>query len=170
MLRSFSAVMLSVSIGLSAMPVHASSAPPPILAMSEAVTGQVIAELESGLSTCSRLDAAYQFDCYRQAYRAAGSAIKGRPDYKDASKALKAVEDTLRAIVRKNGDRGQPNIRVGGKTYKAIKPAAVPAAAQAFRASRQEAATLLLRSTDKAALHYTRIADALNSNKVLIRT
>ena len=140
------------------------------LAMSEAVTGNVMSQLEGGTATCGALDAVYQFDCYRQAYRAAGSKIKGRPDYRDAAKALKTVESTLNTIVRKNADRSQPSIRVGGRTYKAIKPEAIPAATSSFRSARTQAATVLLRSDDVAALHYTRIADALNSDKVLIRT
>ena len=44
------------------------------------------------------------------------------------------------------------------------------AGAKAFHAARNEAATLLLRATGRSKVHYTRIAEALNSNKVLIRS
>lgn len=138
--------------------------------LSTASTDSIVGLLDAGEATCSRLDAVYQFDCYRQAYRAAGAEAKKNRSYADAAKALKDVEKVLNDTVRKNRDRSKPTIRVGGQTYKAIKPEAVAAGAAAFQSARNQSATLLLRSGGDAKVHYTRIAQAMDSDKLLIRS
>lgn len=139
-------------------------------AFSAGNTDSIVAELTGGEATCSRLEAVYQFDCYRQAYRSAAKKTDGRGDYRAAGKALREVEKTLKTVVRQNEDKTKAAIRVGGKTYKAIKPEAVKVGVQAFQTARNQAATKLLRSDGKAQVHYARIAQAMKSNKVLIRS
>ena len=60
-------------------------------------------------------------------------------------------------------------MRRGRQQFRAIKPETLPAAKQSFVASLQEAETRLLRSSSPASLHFTTIAQAINSNKVLLR-
>lgn len=56
------------------------------------------------------------------------------------------------------------------KTYNAIKPEALPRAKSDFIAALDEGETTLLRSASDTDKHYVRIAEALNSNKVLLRS
>jgi len=140
------------------------------LAFSDGNTSAVVSVLESGIAQCQSLEAVYRFDCYRQNYRAAGSKLNGRPDYRAAQKALQQVELTLKATLRQNRDKTAPPVRLNGKTYKAVTPDAVKPGNAAFARARAEAVTVLLRADGHATVHYQRIASVVGSKKVIIRS
>ncbi|NIZ15261.1 hypothetical protein [Phaeobacter sp. HF9A] len=133
-------------------------------------TTKIVQLLEKGEADCARLEPVYQFDCFRKSYSDAIRETRAYRDYSNAGKALRGVEKTLSAIVKQNRDTTKPKIKLGGQRYTAVRPEAVAAGAKAFHAARNEAATMLLRATGRSKVHYTRIAEALNSNKVLIRS
>lgn len=162
--------LLGMILSLHAIGAQASPPASTQLAMSNSFTGQVVSKLEGGISECQAIAAVYRFDCYRQNYRAVGRSLNGKPDYRDAQKALKQVENTLKAVVKQNGDKAAPPLKQNGRTYKAVRPQTVPASATAFKQARQEAVTILLRADGKAQVHYQRIASVVGSNKVIIRT
>lgn len=140
------------------------------LAFSDDFTGTIVKPLEDGILECQAIAAVYQFDCYRQSYRAAGRKMNGQKVYRDAQKALRLVETTLKSIVKKNADKSAPKLKVNGKTYKAVKPTAVKPGAAAFKQARAEAVTILLRANGQAKVHYARIANVVGSNKLIIRS
>ncbi len=154
-------LLLALPLILSA---HAASA------FSDANTAQVVNTLKEGRVTCGRLETVYQFDCYRQVYRKAGSALQNRPDYAGARDALRDIERTLDKVVKQNRDRNKPVLNVGGMRVKPIRSETMPAAIKSFDAARSTAVTKLLRADGKAKIHYTRIADVVGSTKVLIRS
>ncbi len=169
-MRNFFRIPLVVLVSLAATFAGASPDSAYLLAFSDNNTNAVVTVLENGIAQCQRLDAVYRFDCYRQNYRDAGSKMKGRPDYRTAQKALQRVEQTLKATVRQNRDKTAPTIRVNGKTYKPVTPAAVKPGEAGFARARAAAVTTLLRADGRAAVHYQRIASVVGSNKVIIRS
>lgn len=164
---------LTAAASLTAPAAHAASdgaAPVPlVLARSDAFTGQLVARLESGITQCQALPAVYRPDCYRQNYRATGRMLNGKPDYRDAQRALKRVETALTKIMRRNTDKATPPITRNGQTFKPITEAALKPAAAAFDQARAEAVTILLRSGGAMRTHNARIAAVVGSNKVLLR-
>ena len=138
--------------------------------LSNATTKKVGRTLTSGVARCLRVERIYRFDCYRQTYRLAASILNGRPAYTGARKALESVEAALEKIMQRHVDPAVPPKRKGFQTFRAIKPAAVPRATADLSRALDRAETMLLRSPDRTGTHYARIAEAVNSNKVLLRS
>ncbi len=138
--------------------------------LSSRTTGQLVKSLKRGFVYCQRVSDVYRYDCYRQTYKMAADQIVGNPSYRDAFKALAAVETTLKRIVAENADPQAPPARKGFQVYRPIKPSALPAAKADLTRALDEAQTMLLRSDDRAETQYARIAAAINSNKVLLRS
>lgn len=135
-----------------------------------ATTKAVVKTLTRGGSRCARLPRVYQFDCYRWVYKRASDQLLGNPSYSEAQKAMAQVESALDAAVKQNRDTSQPVRRRALETYKPIKPAAVPRVTRQAEQAMTTAETTLLRSPSNKQEHYARIAEAVNSNKVLLRS
>lgn len=137
---------------------------------SSGVTKSVVRIINRGIKDCTSIDSVYRYDCYRLTYKLATDRITGIPAYAPAQKALAKVQSTLETIVDRNVDTTVPRKRKGLQTYKAIKPAAVASSKRQFTSALNQAETTLLRSPDSGTDHFTRIAAAVNSNKVLLRS
>lgn len=133
-------------------------------------TKAVAATLTRGFDRCGTLPRVYRFDCFRHTYKLAAQQLDGNHAYAEAAKALGLVQDTLTRAVNKNLDPAQKNIRKGLNIYRPVKPAAVPQIKQQAERAMQQAETILLRSAPEKQLHYARIAEAVNSSKVLLRS
>lgn len=138
--------------------------------LSNATTKSLIKILKRGMADCQALHPVYRFDCYRVTYHLAANHLNGRPAYAGAQAALIEVETTLNTIVARNTDPQTPRKRKGFQTYAPIKPAAVPKATADFEQALDRAETMLLRSPERSQVQYTRIAEVVHSNKVLLRT
>jgi len=138
--------------------------------LSSRVTKGVVKTLNREFHRCQKLPSVYRFDCYRVVYRLASRQLLGNPAYKPASLVLETVETKVDRIVRKYVDPNTPPKRAGFQTYRAIKPAAVPQAKREVEQALAEAETMLLRSAGKNNSHFASIAQAVNSNKVLLRS
>jgi hypothetical protein len=123
-----------------------------------------------GVARCQRVDRVYRFDCYRQTYHLAASLLNGRPAYRDARKALESVEVALDKVMKRHVDPNVPRQRQGLQTYRAIKPAAIPRATAEMERALDKAETVLLRAPERTGNHYARIAEAVHSNKLLLRS
>jgi len=132
-------------------------------------TNRVISILGRGFEKCARLPPIYRYDCYGETYHKATEILRGRPVYSEAYTALNGVEDTLHLVVDNNIDPSKKLILRGLKTYKAIREAAIPDTKSRTLRAMQQAQTLLLRAPESKQAHFSRIADAVNSNKVLLR-
>lgn len=140
--------------------------------------------LSNGLASahkfCSQLDQAYQADCLAERIEGVADQIPKDSDYADAQAALKSASDKINALARANRDTSLPrgNASVGGTqaTSRPLTPVATTSLASVnsqAAAILQETETLLLRSASTSQskqIHYQRIADALGSNKVLLRS
>lgn len=138
--------------------------------LNSGTTKAVVKKLTRGASRCGTVKRVYRFDCYRQFYRLANQEMNGIPAYADAQRALRLVEQALDRVVTQNADPATPPLRKGLQVLQPIKPEAVPRATQQVERAMQEAETILLRSPERGGVHYARIAEAVNSNKVLLRS
>lgn len=138
--------------------------------LSDRTTNRVVRLLEQGLRQCQALDAVYRYDCYRQNYQAAGKQLTGNPAYAPAQQALRDVENTLAGVLNANADPAAKPLRRRGKRYSAISEVAIPRSKAAFTEALDEATTQLLRSAGSSGDHFARIASALDSEKVFLRS
>lgn len=138
--------------------------------LSNATTNAVIKSLKRGMDECQILREIYRFDCYRKAYHRTANLLNGRPAYAAALAALIAVEEMLDQIVTRNKDPKAKKKRVVFAVYTPVKPAAIPKATADFERALNKAETTLLRSPKNSQVHYARIAEAVHSNKVLLRS
>ncbi|KIC22320.1 MULTISPECIES: hypothetical protein [unclassified Leisingera] len=138
--------------------------------LSSKATQAVVKTLTSGFERCGTLPQVYKFDCYRHTYKLAAQRLNGNQAYAEAYKALVLVEETLTTAVKQNLDPAQKPKRKGLNLYRAVKPAAVPQIKRQAESAMKKAETILLRSPSNKQEHYTRIAQAVNSNKVLLRS
>jgi len=137
---------------------------------SDVTTTRVAQALTQGVANChNNLPWVYRYDCYRKTYADVVRDLRYNRDYEPARKILADVERTLGGTIGKYADPSAPPARQGLNSYNAIRKDALPAAKQEFVAALQEAETRLLRTPDQSA-HFQRIAAALETNKVLLRS
>lgn len=131
---------------------------------------------------CGALDANYRIDCLAERMGELASDIPDDTDYDEVQEALKSASDRMAKLARSNRDRNLPRGKAkipgteGETTSRALNPvaqSALPNANKQAEAILAETQTLLLRSSDTAdgkKAQYQRIADAIGSNKVLLRS
>ncbi|WP_417700764.1 hypothetical protein [Pseudophaeobacter sp.] len=138
--------------------------------LNNATTRSVVNILNRGASSCRRLPWTYKYDCYRWVYKRAADKLVGNTAYSEAYKALTDVETSLDTLVRQNRDPSQPVRRRALETYTPVKPESRPKVTRGAEQALDRAETVLLRSPASKQVHYARIADAVNSNKTLLRS
>lgn len=138
--------------------------------LSTRTTNKVIRHLDRGIRNCRKFEKVYRYDCYRMVYHLAASQMNGLADYAQAQAALISVERTLEQIVASNIDPNPPKPSSRTRKFTPIKPTAVRKSAVTFNRALDKAETALLRSSDQTQVHFARIAAAVQSNKVLLRS
>ena len=138
--------------------------------LSTRATRAVTRTLKRDFMRCQKLTVVYRFDCYRVVYRLSARQLVGNPAYRPARQVLESVEKSIDQVVRTYADPTAPRKRAGFQAYRAIKPAAVSQAKREVTKVLAEAETTLLRSAGKDNSHFASIAQAVNSNKVLLRS
>ncbi|MCO8144975.1 hypothetical protein NHN26_07030 [Rhodovulum tesquicola] len=146
---------------------------------SAATTDRVVARIEAGRDFCARIaQRAYAIDCLAAQLEGVARDMPGG-DYRAAGQILTRAARDLRRIAEANADPALPRGRV--RVADTISPRALTPvrrdalnrlAAQAATIL-QEAETALLRSAEGSArrmVHYQRIAAAVGSAKVLLRS
>lgn len=142
----------------------------------------VLNALEVSNSACNAVPDEYVIDCMINYLREALAATPGDEVYAGMRQTLEDTIAKLEALVRENRDQSKPAIRVrtrsagvtkSSQPLRAIKTESVPQAKAAATAILAEAETKLLRSSEAqsgARLQYARVAQAIGSNKVLLRS
>lgn len=146
-------------------------------------TNRVVRILNSGQAFCASLaDDAYAIDCLAERMEAAAAAMPDTGDYADARAALFQGAARLNALAVANADPALPRAtarQAGGdgiRTSRPLVPVSKDKLAEVAVQAQQivtETETLLLRSTEASSArkaHYSRIAAAVASNKVLLRS
>ncbi|TCM76983.1 hypothetical protein [Rhodovulum steppense] len=147
--------------------------------VSDEVTELIIRDFAEARAICNRVPhPEYTVDCLSQALgRIAAKMPRG--DYERAKTVLEQAARDLGALASANRDRTRPQIRLrqpSGETTPPISPVRRDALAEVNAAAAQileEAETRLLRSAEGSArrmVHYQRIAAAVGSTKVLLRS
>ncbi len=139
-------------------------------ALSDNTTNAVTRMLTRGAQACKRLPKVYRYDCYRQTYARAARQLDGAKAYAPARKVIADVEKSLARTISRNLDTNAKPLRRLSGSFRAIKPAALPRAKRDFISALDQAETRLLRSAGRSNTHFVRIAEALNTNKVLLRS
>ena len=133
-------------------------------------TNRVVNKVLRTSQNCQALDLIYRFDCFRQHYKMLASRLEDNPSYAIPLQVFRDIEKTLEIIVAENADPAAKPLRNRGRTYRAITQASTAKATATFNQALSDASTMLLRSSSDNAGHFSRIAAALDSNKILLRS
>ncbi len=139
---------------------------------------EIISDASRG---CRNVTDDYTVDCIAKHLRAAAATLPKDKAFDEAQRTLTTAAVKLERLVRQNADLNQPKVTVKlespTRTRTPPLQASTPSVRDEVRAQAlqvlEEATTVLLRSaeaTQGRATHFQRIADALNSNKVLLRS
>lgn len=155
----------------------------PAVPVSAEKTTQIVAQLDRIQQICEFMGDEYRVSCFAQTYRELAKDIPDNGDYKEAREAVLEAAKKLDRLTRSNLDRQKPALRARLKSSdgksKSTPPIAAVKSSSARQVNRQaaaileEAETVLLRSASSdatRAIHYQRIAAAVGSNKVLLRS
>jgi hypothetical protein len=155
---------------------------PPVEA-TETQTTVIIRELDRNERLCDAIGDEYTISCFAKTYRELADDIPANGDYAEARETLLNTARELDNLVRRNIDRQKPTVTARmttstGQTVRTPRIAAVradraPQLKQQAADILEEAETVLLRSASSdatRAIHFQRIAAAVGSNKVLLRS
>lgn len=145
-------------------------------------TSFVTGLIADAYAICSNLpQKEYTVDCLGERLEVLARSLPNRGDYAEAKKVIADTSKQLRSLARKNRSRTKPRARlvntVRGKkvTTSPVIPVRTEAVEQTIRQAAvimKEAETKLLRSSansDRRKVHYAQMAQAIGSNKVLLR-
>ncbi|MEM8728779.1 MAG: hypothetical protein AAGF79_02585 [Pseudomonadota bacterium] len=133
-------------------------------------TSQLIRQLNQDFQRCFELEPNYRYDCYDDAYFRGARTVRENPAYEPVEQVLREVGEDIQSIVARNKDPDLPDIQRGFSTFQPIKTEALPMAKARVLESIEEAQTVLLRTPETGGENFQRIAAALESNKVLLRS
>lgn len=147
-----------------------------------AFTTSIIRNVEAVKAECGRYDPVYRIDCLQRGLRLTAQRIPRNAAYGDMKRAILRAADKLDAIVRANVDTRAPKLDAKpganprfarNRSYRAIKRENLAKAMAAASQVVDELQTELLRAADnseKRQQHYQRVAVAVQSTKVLLRS
>ncbi|MEX0286111.1 MAG: hypothetical protein AB3N23_16000 [Paracoccaceae bacterium] len=148
---------------------------------SNAFVGVVVSGIAAAKQFCSDLnDSAFRVDCLAERLALVASEIPADSDYADVSAVLKDTSNQLAQLARSNrdGSRGRAHATQQKTQERTTRPLTPVAPAQQAAVNQQAIAilesteTILLRSAESSKEkrnQYAKIADAVGSNKVLLR-
>lgn len=139
--------------------------------------------IASARTFCSKIDDAYVVDCLAERLGDIARQVPDGTDYEALDKVLADTSKKLEQLARANRDsslpRGRATQQAGEKTTTTSRPLTPVSPSSAASVNQQaeailaEAETLLLRSGEgskERQLQYAKLADAIGSNKVLLRS
>ena len=150
---------------------------------SQNYTKVLTGKLASAQSFCGAIaDKGYVVDCLAERFGAISSDIPAGTDYAEVQQILKDTSDKLARLAQSNRNSAAPRARLStpgatptttSRPLTAVDPARAQSVNQQAAAILDDTTTLLLRSgrtPDSKLAQYQRIADAIGSNKVLLRS
>ena len=155
----------------------------PAVTVSEPQTRLIVSQLNQIQQICEFMGDEYRIACFATTYRELAQDIPANGDYAETREVLLDTARKLDSIVRSNIDRSKPALtaRLRNPSGQAVatppmRAVQEPRAAQLNQQAAnivEEAETVLLRSASSdatRAIHFQRIAAAVGSNKVLLRS
>ncbi len=148
---------------------------------SVAYTAVVVSGLTAAKKFCGSLDEAYRIDCLAERFSVLSKDIPKDSDYEEVQRVLKSASDQMASLARSNRSQDLPRgkaTRPGTTetTTRVLTPTSRETSAQVNQQAQAilaQTETLLLRSaagSRSKSLQYSKIAKAVGSNKVLLRT
>ncbi|MGB8621563.1 MAG: hypothetical protein WCD16_01980 [Paracoccaceae bacterium] len=151
--------------------------------VSDRTTGEIVAQLEGVKGFCENVAPEYRVDCLSERLKNVARTLPTQGDYDTVRRALNVASLKLNRLSRQNRSKDLPRaparVTEGGTTTSTardltpVSTDAVERTNQAASAILQEAETKLLRSSENSTrrkIQFQRIADAIGSNKVLLRS
>ena len=149
--------------------------------VTNSVTTAVVAQISTASAACEAVGTTYRTDCLAKELKALVKNLPAQGEYAAAREALATASDELAKLSRQNRDYSQPRLQITVPSDSETKRRPVAAVKQETVAETnakalailEDTTTVLLRSAEgnsDVALHYQRIAQALNSSKVLLRS
>lgn len=141
-------------------------------------TDEIVQRIAGVRRLCDPVPYRYRVSCILMNYR---DILAGMPggEYEPVRDVIEDTVRKLERVINQTRDREAPSIRVRGPggqpslPYRPVQEALAPQANRAAESILAEAETLLLRSASENPRHaaeFTRIAEAVGSNKVLLRS
>lgn len=144
---------------------------------------RIATRLEGADILCGAIQRAYRVDCLANQYERIAKTMPKGGEYKEIRRAFLSAADNLAAIAATNVDTGasriRPRVSSGPIKPKATRPLNAVLPSRQSQAEAQAAvvidqlSTVLLRSGENSAkrqIHFAKIAQAVDSNKVLLRS
>lgn len=150
--------------------------------LSETTTDRIVAQLEAATLFCAAIvSREYRVDCLAERFEVVAATIPQTGDYADARAAIAQASRSLGALVDANPSATLPagiarSLGDDGESSRPLRPTETARLAQTMEQATsiiEEAETVLLRSgenSQRRQVHYQRIAAAIGSNKVLLRS
>ena len=147
-----------------------------------ATTQSIVAMLNDSDAVCSVLELNYRVDCLAQELDRIAESIPEDPAFREVKAALADASAEMGELVRQNRDPDKPRVRVempagSGRqstgSLRPVSPEALDSTREAALDILDRTATVLLRSADnyeERAVEFQRVAQALDSSKVLLRS
>lgn len=195
--RSIQAALLAGALTLTAMPdvqgqtspgegestpggVGSSAVSTNVAVPTDYLTSSIVKNIDGARAECGRYDPVYRIDCLRQRLADIAQRIPAGPAYSEARQIISRASSKLGRIqagitdakAPRQRSRANPRLKQT-KIYAAAKREKLGKAMAQARQVIEEAETQLLRAaenSDKRAGHYQKIAAALDSTKVLLRS
>lgn len=146
-------------------------------------TAVLTANIAAAQAFCASIgNESYRVDCLAERLGEVSDEIPDDSDYEEVKRILEDTSNKLEDLARANRDRTQPRGRATStgdtpvttsRPLTPVEPSALPEVNAQAQAILDETQTLLLRSaegSESKALQYSRIADAIDSSKVLLRS
>lgn len=139
----------------------------------------LVGSLAAAKRFCGALDSAYQVDCLAERIGALAEEIPPDTDYAEVRSILAKTSADMAKVANANRDRGKARANASSGSISTTRPLTPISSVSIASANQQAAAildateTLLLRTPDDDSgkkLQYARIAEALGSNKTLLRS
>ena len=144
------------------------------------LTSAIVKNINGARAECASYEPVYRIDCLRQRLAGIAQRIPAGPAYAEARQIIKRASGKLGRIQAGITDHKAPRQRSRAnprlkqpKTYAAVKRENLDKAMEQARQVIEEAETQLLRAaenSEKRAGHYQKIAAALDSTRVLLRS
>lgn len=192
--RKFGIAATFSAVAVTGLPLLAQALPPLVYTVilpangfgSSNYTEVVTSGIASAQKFCAELgNDSYKVDCLAERLEKIAGDIPSGTDYQEVKQILKDTSDQLESLARQNRDSAQTRIRASRaatdktpamtttRPLTPVKPQSLPQVNRQAAAILDNTETLLLRSaagSESKSQQYSRIAEAIGSSKVLLRS
>lgn len=149
--------------------------------LSDPLTEDIAVWVKSASDFCERLPWEYRIDCLADQFHKLARSLPSSGPYAPVRRALFEAAEDLRDLAEDNRDPEKPEVMArlstgGARASRPLVPVSTARREEVIRKAEaiiEEASTVLLRSAENSEnrmLHYSQVAKAIDSSKVLLRS